>query len=65
LAGALPGSYPTERSSSVSIEQRENLDAALRQSAFPVGAEVSEQRRLLREPWPGESPGSGDDLSPS
>ena len=33
----------------MSTEQRENLDAALRQSAFPVGSDVNEQRRLLRE----------------
>jgi monoterpene epsilon-lactone hydrolase len=33
----------------VSTEQRENLDAILRQSAFPAGIDVSEQRRLLRE----------------
>jgi len=33
----------------VSTEQRENLDAVLRQSAFPAGADVSGQRRLLRE----------------
>jgi acetyl esterase/lipase len=33
----------------VSIEQRENLDAVLRQSAFPVDSDVSEQRRMLRE----------------
>jgi epsilon-lactone hydrolase len=33
----------------VSTEQRENLDAILRQSAFPVGSDVDEQRRLLRE----------------
>ncbi|MCU1671129.1 MAG: alpha/beta hydrolase [Blastococcus sp.] len=33
----------------MSIEQRENLDAVLRQSAFPVDSDVSEQRRLLRE----------------
>jgi acetyl esterase/lipase len=33
----------------VSIEQRETLDAILRQSAFPVGSDVKEQRRLLRE----------------
>jgi monoterpene epsilon-lactone hydrolase len=32
----------------VSIEQRENLDAILRQSAFPVDSDVAEQRRLLR-----------------
>src|SRR5438132_2089217 len=30
-------------------EQRETLDAILRQSAFPVGSDVNEQRRLLRE----------------
>ena len=33
----------------MSTEQRENLEAILRQSAFPAGIEVSEQRRLLRE----------------
>jgi monoterpene epsilon-lactone hydrolase len=33
----------------VSTEQRENLDAVLRQSAFPAGSDVNEQRRLLRE----------------
>jgi acetyl esterase/lipase len=33
----------------VSIEQRESLDAILRQSAFPADADVDEQRRLLRE----------------
>jgi monoterpene epsilon-lactone hydrolase len=33
----------------VSTEQRENLDAILRRSAFPVGSGVNEQRRLLRE----------------
>jgi epsilon-lactone hydrolase len=33
----------------VSIEQRENLEAVLRQSAFPVDIDVNEQRRLLRE----------------
>jgi monoterpene epsilon-lactone hydrolase len=43
----------------VSTEQRETLDAILRQSAFPVGSNVSEQRRLLREllsaqPLPGD-----------
>ena len=38
-----------ERGSSVSTEQRETLDAILRQSAFPVGSDVDEQRRLLRE----------------
>ncbi len=33
----------------MSTEQKENLDAILRQSAFPAGSDVSEQRRLLRE----------------
>jgi acetyl esterase/lipase len=33
----------------VSTEQRENLEAILRQSAFPVDIDVNEQRRLLRE----------------
>ena len=33
----------------MSTEQRANLDAILRQSAFPVGGDVNEQRRLLRE----------------
>jgi epsilon-lactone hydrolase len=33
----------------VSTEQRETLDAILRQSAFPVGSGVDEQRRQLRE----------------
>jgi monoterpene epsilon-lactone hydrolase len=33
----------------VSTEQRENLDAILRQSAFPADSDVNEQRRLLRE----------------
>ena len=33
----------------MSSEQRENLDAILRQSAFPVDSDVNEQRRLLRE----------------
>jgi epsilon-lactone hydrolase len=43
----------------VSTEQRETLDAILRQSAFPVGSDVDEQRRHLRElvsaqPLPGD-----------
>ena len=33
----------------MSTEQRENLDAILRQSAFPAGSDVGEQRRLLAE----------------
>jgi len=33
----------------VSSEQRENLEAILRRSAFPVDIDVNEQRQLLRE----------------
>ncbi len=33
----------------MSTEQRQNLDAILRQSAFPPGSDVSEQRRQLTE----------------
>jgi acetyl esterase/lipase len=33
----------------VSTEQRETLDAIVRQSAFPAGSSVEEQRRLFRE----------------
>ena len=33
----------------MSAEQRENLDAILRQSAFPADSDVDEQRRQLRE----------------
>ncbi len=33
----------------MSTEQRENLEAVLRQSAFPVDIDVNEQRRLLRD----------------
>jgi monoterpene epsilon-lactone hydrolase len=40
---------PTEGRSSVSTEQRENLEAILRQSAFPADSDVNEQRRQLRE----------------
>jgi epsilon-lactone hydrolase len=40
---------PTEGNSSVSTEQQVALDAILRQSAFPAGLDVSEQRRLLKE----------------
>src|SRR5262249_60357942 len=46
--GVLPG-VSTEGRSSVSTDQRENLDAILRQSAFPFDSDVSEQRRLLAE----------------
>src|SRR5256886_4119995 len=42
-------SIPSEGRSSVSTEQRENLEAILRQSAFPDDADVNEQRRALRE----------------
>jgi epsilon-lactone hydrolase len=43
----------------VSTEQRENLDAILRQSAFPADSDVNEQRRQLRnllsaQPLPAE-----------
>ena len=48
-SGSAAKPTPTEGESSVSTEQRENLEAVLRQSAFPVGIDVSEQRRLLRE----------------
>ena len=37
------------RESPLSTEQQENLDAILRQSAFPDDADVNEQRRALRE----------------
>src|SRR6476619_6735815 len=40
---------PTEGRSSVSSERRENLEAILRRSAFPVDIDVNEQRQLLRE----------------
>ena len=33
----------------MSAEQRENLEAVLRQSAFPAGIDMNEQRRLLKE----------------
>jgi epsilon-lactone hydrolase len=33
----------------VSTEQQQALDAILRQTAFPAGSDVSEQRRLLKE----------------
>src|SRR5260370_864432 len=40
---------PPEGRSSVSTEQKETLDAILRQSAFPADMGVSELRRLLAE----------------
>jgi epsilon-lactone hydrolase len=48
-AWVLPGEFQPKRRSSVSTEQRENLEAILRQSAFPADADVKEQRRLLKE----------------
>ena len=33
----------------MSAEQRQALEAILRQAAFPADSDVSEQRRLLRE----------------
>src|SRR6266704_5125783 len=48
-AGSAAQPTPAEGRSSVSTEQRENLEAVLRQSAFPAGSDVNEQRRLLRE----------------
>jgi epsilon-lactone hydrolase len=39
----------TEGRAAVSTEQRENLDAILRQSAFPADSDVNEQRELLRQ----------------
>src|SRR4051794_22461917 len=48
LPGGKPGRGPTKGRSSVSTQQRETLDAILRQSAFPADADVDEQRRLLR-----------------
>src|SRR6266571_3015128 len=47
--GALRTPPSPEGRSSVSTEQRENLDAILRQSAFPFDSDVSELRRLTRE----------------
>ena len=43
------GTVPRAPAEAVSTEQRENLDAILRQSAFPADSDVNEQRRLLRE----------------
>ena len=40
---------PSEERSSMSTQQRENLEAILRQSAFPADIDLNEQRRLLRE----------------
>ena len=38
----------------MSTEQRETIDAILRQSAFPVDSDVDEQRRLFREAVSGQ-----------
>jgi hypothetical protein len=48
------GQIPAEGRCSVSAGQRENLDAIPGQLAFPAGSDVSEQRRLLREPVPAQ-----------
>jgi acetyl esterase/lipase len=45
----LPGEFQSKGDPRVSTEQRENLDAILRQSAFPFDSDVSEQRRVLQE----------------
>ena len=47
--GVLPGEFQPKGDPSVSTEQRENLEAILRQSAFPADSDVNEQRRQLRE----------------
>src|ERR1700722_859095 len=44
-----PGATHRRREFSVSIEQRETVDAILRQAAFPPGSTVEEQRRRLRD----------------
>src|SRR5213592_1005173 len=49
LPGGKAGRAPQRNGDSVSTEQRETLDAILRQAAFPVDSDVNEQRRLLRE----------------
>src|SRR3954454_5467055 len=65
--GRPESNHPTKGRSSVSTEQRETLDAILRQSAFPVGSDVNEQRRLLREllsaqPLPADVPVTAAEL---
>jgi acetyl esterase/lipase len=57
--GSAAGRIPTEGRSSVSTEQKENLDAILRQSAFPAGMGVSELRRLLAEQASAQPPPAG------
>src|SRR4051812_46120793 len=49
LPGGQAGRATHRNGDSVSTEQRETLDAILRQSAFPDDSDVNEQRRLLRE----------------
>jgi epsilon-lactone hydrolase len=49
MAASFGRTNPNEGRSSVSTEQAENLDAILRQSAFPADSDVSELRRLLAE----------------
>src|SRR5436853_887402 len=49
LPGGKAGRATQRNGDSVSTEQRETLDAILRQSAFPADSDVNEQRRLLRE----------------
>ena len=38
----------------MSAEQRETIDAILRQSAFPIGSSVEEQRKLFRDAVSGQ-----------
>src|SRR3954466_11119085 len=49
LPGGQAGRATHRNGDSVSTDQRETLDAILRQSAFPDDSDVNEQRRLLRE----------------
>ena len=48
-SGSAAEPIPTTGRSSVSSEQLENLEAILRQSAFPPDIDIGEQRRALRE----------------
>ena len=47
-AWGVSGRIATKGRSSVSTEQRKNLDAILRRGAFPATSDVNEQRRQLR-----------------
>jgi acetyl esterase/lipase len=49
----------------VSAEQRETLDAILRQSAFPADSEVNELRRQLRELTSAQPPPPGVTVTPA